>query len=190
MNAAKQAAWLFFVMIILACSGWYFASTDEVVKLDPLTLAQTPDYIIKNLAVRQFNSEGQLVNYLSTPEMISIPNDNTHWLKQPSIILNQEGQTPWKITSEKAQSINRGEKITFLKQVIIHQDKGKHNQESTFKSEALIYFPKKKYATTEKAITFEQAGSVIHAIGMNANLATKHVQLLNKTQASFEPNHG
>lgn len=190
MNAAKQAAWLFFVIIGVACSGWYFASADPAIKLDAQTLAQTPDYIIKNIEVHQFNEQGKLVNFLSSPEMTSIPENNTHWLKKPYIVLYQEGQAAWKISSTNAKSINHGEKITFIKQVVIHQDKSDKNEDNTFKTEELTYIPKKKYATTDQAILFEQPGSVVHSVGMRANLDTKHVQLLHRTQATFEPKHG
>lgn len=190
MNATKQAGWLFLTMISLACLGGYFASSTLITQLDEQTLAKTPNYIVKDLSVRQFNSQGKLINHLMAPEMISIPENNTHWLKSPHIISKQDDQEPWEIFSKKAHSINRGEQITFIKHVIIHQEKSNHNEESTFKTEKLIYFPKNKYATTNQAISFEQPGSIVHSVGMQANLETKHVKLLNKAEATFEPNHG
>lgn len=189
MNAAKQAAWLFCTMIALACSGWYFASSPAVMKLDEKTLLGMPDSIVTGLTVRQFSPEGTLANFLETPEMESIPQKNTHLLKSPHIILNQKDQQGWDIRSEKAESINRGQQITFINQVVIHQNKGLHNQESTFRTEELTYFPKKKFATTALAIIFEQPGSIVHSTGMNAYLEDKRVELLSKTRATYEPSH-
>lgn len=189
MNAAKQAIWLFFTMIALACSGWYFAISPLIVKLDDQTLANTADSVVSNLTVRQFDAEGMLVNFLESPEMQHVPDKNTNLFKSPHIILKQENQTSWDIRSKKAQSINKGEQITLVENVIIHQDKSEHTQESTFKTEELTYFPKQKLASTALAVVFEQAGSIVHAIGMKAYLEDKHVELLSKARATYEPNH-
>ena len=189
MNAAKQATWMFFLMIALACSGWYFASSTAIVKLDADTLANTADSIVIGLTVRQYTVTGSLANFLESPEMQHIPDKNTHLFKSPHIILNQENQPSWDIRSLKAESINKGDQITFIKKVVIHQDKSEKNQESTFKTEQLLYFPKQKFATTKRAITFEQPGSTVHSKGMNAYLEDKRVELLNKAHAIYLPNH-
>jgi lipopolysaccharide export system protein LptC len=189
MNAAKQATWLFFAMIALACSGWYFASTEAVTKLDEKTLATTADSVVMGLTVRQFDTKGTLANFLESPEMQHIPEKNTNLFKSPHIILAQENQPAWDIRSETAHSINKGDQITFIKKVIIHQGKDEHTQESTFKTEELTYFPKQKFATTARAIVFEQPGSIVYSTGMNAYLQDKHIELLGKAHATYEPKH-
>lgn len=189
MNAARQAAWLFCAMIALACSGWYFAGTPAPAKLDDQTLANTPDYVIHGFAVRQFDAQGVLINFMESPELQHIPNQDANLIKSPHITVKQDDQPAWDIRSGHAKAINRGESITFMKQVVIHQEKGSKTQASTFKTEELVYFPKKKYATSSVAVIFEQPGSVVHANGMNAYLEDKHVELLGKTRATYEPNH-
>jgi len=189
MNAAKQAAWLFCAMIALACSGWYFASTPVLVRMDEQTLANTPDYVINGFVVRQFDANGVLINFMESPELQHIPNQDANLIKAPHIIVKQDNQPAWDIRSMLAKAVNRGDSITFTKQVVIHQDKGDNTQASTFKTEELVYFPKKKYATTAAAVMFEQPGSIVHATGMNAWLEDKHVELLGKTRATYEPNH-
>ncbi|WP_019217308.1 LPS export ABC transporter periplasmic protein LptC [Legionella tunisiensis] len=189
MNAAKQAAWLFCVLIALACSGWYFASSTPVAKLDDKALSNAADTIITNLTVRRFDETGKLVNYLKTPELQHIPSHNTHLLQSPYIVITQTNQAPWEIKSERAKAIHGGQQITFIHNVIIHQNKSTHNQESTMKTEELTYFPKNKLATTEKAVRFEQPGSIVLAKGMKAYLADKRVQLLSKARATYEPKH-
>jgi lipopolysaccharide export system protein LptC len=191
MSAAKQAAWLFCVMIALACSGWYFASTPAPTKLDEETLANTPDYIINNVSIRQFDAAGTLTNFIESPELQHIPNQDTNRILSPHISIKQEKQPNWDIRSEQALAVNRNEKITFTKNVVIHQEKGENNQPSTFKTEELVYFPKKKFATSSVAILFEQPGSTVHAIGMNAYIEDKRIELLGNARAIYEPSiHG
>ncbi|KTC84069.1 LPS export ABC transporter periplasmic protein LptC [Legionella brunensis] len=190
MNAAKQAAWLFCALIALACSGWYFASSTMVKKLDDETLSQSVDSIVTNLTVRRFDEQGKLINYLRTPEMQHIPANNINLLKKPYIVITQPGQPAWQINSDKAKAIHGGEQITFIQNVIVHQNKGEHSQESTMKTEELTYFSKEKLATTNLAVSFQQPGSIVHSQGMKAYLADKRVQLLSRAHAIYEPKQG
>lgn len=187
MNAAKHAVWLFVTLLALACSGWYFSGSDLIIKLDEETLANTADSIVIGLEVRQFNAEGKLLNFLESPEMQHIPKEDTNLFTSPHFLLGQENQPNWDIRSNKAKSINKGDQITFIEKVVIHQDKGERNEESTLKTEELLYFPKQKFATTALAVVFEQPGSVVNSIGMNAYLEDKHVELLGKAHAIYKP---
>ncbi|WP_133128217.1 LPS export ABC transporter periplasmic protein LptC [Legionella nagasakiensis] len=190
MNASKQAAWLFIALISLACSGWYFASTPATQKLDDKTLSTTVDTTIHQLTVYQYDAHGKLVNYLQTPLLRHIPQDNKHWLKTPHIIITQAKEPPWEIRSKQAISLHGGEKITFSKSVVIHQPKDGHTPESTLKTEEMIYFPKEKLAMTEKEVTYEQPGNIVQSTGMKAYLAEKRVQLLNRARGIYDPKHG
>lgn len=190
MNAAKQAAWLFIALLMLAISGWYFASSSTVFKLDNQTLSTSPDTIIKHLTVQQFDANGQLSHYLKTPLLRHIPLENTHQLKTPHILIAQPNQPAWEIHAKSATAIHGGEQITFNNNVIVHQKQDKNRETSTFKTELLTYFPKKQLATTPKEMTFEQAGNVVHSTGMNAYLAQNRIQLLNNARGTYAPNHG
>lgn len=189
MNAAKQAAWLFCALVALACSGLYFASSTPVARLDDKILSLSADTIITNLTVRRFDTAGKIVNYLQTPEVQHIPNNNTHFFKSPHMKLSQADQPAWEISAKQAKAINGGEQITFIHDVIIHQDKSDRTQESTMKTEELSYFPKEKLASTELAVSFEQPGRIVHSEGMRAYLAKKRIQLLSQARATYEPKH-
>ncbi|AHE67465.1 LPS export ABC transporter periplasmic protein LptC [Legionella oakridgensis] len=191
MNAGKQAVWLFIALIALACSGWYFASTPAVaIKLDAQTLSTTVDTTISQLTVRQYDAHGELANYLQTPLLRHIPKDNTHWLKTPHIMITQAKESPWEIRSKQAISLYGGQKITFNKNVIIHQSQHGQTPESTLTTEEMIYFPKDKLAITDKEVTYQQPGNIVQSTGMKAYLAEKRVQLLNQARGTYDPQHG
>lgn len=190
MNAAKQAGWLVMILITLACSGWYFASSSShTFKLDDKTLSSTPDTIISQLTVKQFDENGRISNYLQTPSMQHVPLNNTHQLVTPHIIVTQKNQTPWEIDALEATALYGGKEITFNKQVVIHQKQTEHTQETTLKTEQITYFPKKQLATTPKEVTFTQAGNVVQSTGMKAYLAESHVQLLNNARGTYAATH-
>jgi lipopolysaccharide export system protein LptC len=190
MIATKQAAWLFAALLCIACSSWYFASSPIVVKLDKHTLSTTADMIINNLTVHQFDTEGRLVNDLKTPLMRHISANNTHWLKNPRIIVSQQNQPAWTIHAQQATALHGGQQIIFNENVIIHQEKDEHTQESTFKTESITYFPKDKLATTLLDITYERPGNIVQSTGMKAYLAEKRVQLLSQAKGTYEARDG
>ncbi|KTD27821.1 MULTISPECIES: LPS export ABC transporter periplasmic protein LptC [Legionella] len=186
MNAAKQAAWLFCLLVALACSGWYYASSRSVTRLDDTTLSNSPDMMITNLSVKQFDYNGKLTNFLLSPEVQHIPNNNMHFFASPRLALSEANQPAWEISAKQAQAIHGGERIIFTNDVLIHQNQGEHNQESTLKTEELTYLPKDKLATSETTVHFEQPGRTVHSEGIKVYLADKRVQL-SQARATFEP---
>lgn len=190
MNATKQAIWLLSTLIIIALSGWYYVDLETATKLDNEALSTTIDASISQLTVRQFNSEGLLTNLLTTPLMQHIPKEDIHLLQAPHIIIAQVDQPSWEIRSKKAKSFNGGQRIIFIKHVIVHQNPGEKTQESTLKTEEVTYFPKEKKATTDLFVTFEQPGNIIQSTGMNAYLDEKRVELLHQARGSYAPAKG
>ncbi|TAL64102.1 MAG: LPS export ABC transporter periplasmic protein LptC [Legionella sp.] len=190
MNTAKQAIWLFFSLILLACSGWYFAKHENTLKLDSHTLSKTIDTTVSQLTVKQFNTDGVLANYLTTPIMHHIPKGDIHLLESPHILIAQEDKPYWEIHSKKAKSFGGGKKIIFMQEVVVHQNPGDKTQESTMKTEEVTYYPKKKKATTHLLVTYEQPGNFIQSTGMNAYLDEKRVELLHQARGSYAPAKG
>lgn len=190
MNSLKQTLWLLFTLLILAGSGWYYSNTASVSQLDNETLSSTIDATVTGLTVRQYNIEGTLINLLTTPLMEHIPKGDIHLLKTPHITIKQDNQPAWEINSIKAKSYEGGEKITFIEQVIVHQNPDDKTQESTLKTEEVTYFPKEKRATTDLFVTFEQPGNMIQSTGMNAYLEEKRVELLHQARGSYVPAKG
>lgn len=187
MNASRQAFWLFFVLIALACSGLYFARSAQPLRLNAKDLSKATDTVITDVSLKRFDESGKLVNVLKTPEIRHIPENDQHLFESPYIQVAEANQPVWEIRSKRGRAVNKGEEITFIEQVVIHQAQGEHNQESTMRTEELHYFPKQKIASTELAVSFEQPGSILHSQGMKAWLADKHIQLLSNARATYEP---
>jgi len=191
MNTGRQSLLMLFTLILLAGSGWYFSNFNKLaVTLDNETLTSTVDTTVFHLTVKQFNKEGALINLLTTPLMEHIPKNNIHLLQTPQITIKQENQPAWEIKSLKAKSYEGGQRITFIKDVIVHQNPGDKTQESTLKTEEVTYYPKEKKATTNLFVTFEQPGNIIESTGMNAYLDEKRVELLHKARGSYAPAKG
>lgn len=189
-NVAKQACFLLVSILLLTTSFWYYARHKPVFKLDAETLLSTTDTTITHLVWKQFSDTGTITNRLESPLIRHIPKNNTHWIKTPHIIIAQENQSVWEINAQNATAHHGGESITLLQNVRMHQDKSEHNEESTFTTEKIVYFPKTKLAVTSQKIRFQQPGKWVESIGMKANLENKHIQLLSQTRGAYEPGHG
>lgn len=188
MNTAKQTIWLVLTTVLLIVgSGWYYDHFKPIVRMDHNSLSSAVDTTISQLTVQQFDKDGVMINYLTTPLMEHIPKNNIHLLQTPHIIINQKDQPAWEINSLKARSFEGGKRIVFIKQVVVHQKPGKKTQESTLKTEEVTYFPKEKRATTNLFVTFEQPGNIIESTGMNAYLDEKRVELLHGAKGSYDP---
>lgn len=186
MNTLKQVTWLFFTLIALACSSWYYSYSKTIMRLDSETLANSIETTVSQLKVRQFNEDGTLTNLLSTPVMEHIQNGDVYLFQKPHILVTQENQPPWDIRSNNAKSFAGGQRITFTGNVIVHNK----TQASTLKTEEVTYFPKEKKATTDLLVTYEQPGNIIQSTGMNAYLDEKRVELLHQARGSYAPQNG
>ncbi len=187
MSLSQQAGWFFSILLAIACCRGYFTSTHKTPSLDEGTLATTADSIVYNLRIRQFNDSGALINYLESSEMHHIPHNDTARFSKPYIVISEPGKPDWTIRALSAISINKGEQITLIDKVRMHQNAGVHSPESSFETEKLDYFPSKKQASTTLPITYKQPGATIHAVGMEAYLDSKRVVLLSKIRALYDP---
>lgn len=180
---------LWSLLIVLAITGArsYYLQLNPHIKFEKGLLDTSIDTQISTLTVKQFNLEGQLINHLRTPLLEHVATKNVHLLHHPYIVIHQENQPAWEIQSHLARSVDGGKKITFLKEVVVHQQGSNATQESTLKTEKIIYYPKEKKATTNLFVTFEQPGHTIESTGMNAYLDEKRVELLHQAKGSYVP---
>lgn len=180
----------FFTLVILACSGWYYGHSTAITRLDRETLTNSVDSTISNVTVRQFNQQGTVANVLTAPLMQHIPKGNVYLLQSPHILVSQEEQPPWNISSIKAESLEGGKQITFIGNVIVRQQQANKSGESVLRTEKVTYFPKEKKASSDVLVTYEQPGNIIQSTGMNAYLDEKRVELLHKARGSYVPANG
>lgn len=190
MNPTKAGSWILLAVLVLTLSGWYFRHGKTVVRLDKETLSTTVDTTITDLTVRQFDAKGKLIHVLKTPLLEHVPKGDLNYLDKPYILIAQDNQPAWQISSLKALAEKGGKRITFTKQVLVHQPADEKTLESTLKTEKVTYYPNEKKATTDALVTFEQPGNFVQSTGMNAYLDEKRVELLHRARGSYVPAKG
>ena len=118
-----------------------------------------------------------------------MPTEDTHHLNTPHIFVTKADQPAWNIQSQKAIVTPKAEEIKFLKQVRIHHEAYQDQAAGILKTEAISYFPKKKQAHTPLEITWDQGNNHIEATGMQADLITHHIELLENIHGTYRPHH-
>lgn len=186
MIKSTHTLFMFILLLLIGMMGWYIARPENLNLLDSHTLATTPDAIIENITVTTFNPDGSLAHRLTSPLMKHIPQNNVSLLQQPHITVYQTKQAPWQISAGHGKALNGSQKVELSNKVIIHQRASTKNKENTLRTEKLFYYPKKRYADTDVAVTLTQPGIIIKAIGMQAYIDEKSVKLLHQTRGRYE----
>lgn len=187
MKATKRALFFFIGLLTLGFSGWFFASNTPTYKLDENTLLNTPDMIIEQMTLREYDQNGTLANFASSPKILHIQAQNQHQIMSPHIIVHQNNDTPWDIQAKHAISLENGNEITFYEHVRINQRSNAAHGESHLETSEITYYPKKKLAITSKKVKFHQPPTTVEAIGLRADLLENRIQLLQAARGTHEP---
>ncbi len=188
MHVTRGITTTFSVLLLLASAAWFFFTHAPKIKL---TMPQdTPEHRFTALEVKQFDKTGQLTYFLQSPSTYHMSNEDTHYLNTPFIAVTKANQPAWHIQSETAVVTKNADEIKFLTDVTIHHEAYKTQAAGVIKTEAISYFPKEKSARTPLEITWDQGENHLEATGMQAELITHHIELLENIRGTYRPRHG
>ncbi len=192
MNKSKIINWSCVIVTICLCFFWYHMSyiSNDKISIDKELLKKSIDVTITDISVKEFDKNGQLINFLETPKIEHIPKNNTHILTNPYIIVQEENKEPWYINAKLAKATNGGTKITFSDDVKIMQKKPVGTGDFLLSTEEITYFPGKKYAITTKNVKLQQNNSIVEATGLKAFLAESRIQFLKNARGHYEQKNG
>jgi lipopolysaccharide export system protein LptC len=192
MNKIKLASLTLTFLIGIACSSWYFVNSLRNIKVtfNDKSLLSSIDATVTDLTVQQYDSDGVMINFLETPSMRHIPENNTHLLTTPHIIVHEKDKAPWEINALEAVALHGGEEVTFKRDVVLLQREHENTDATTLFTEEITYFPNTKIAVTQKDVRFQQANNSVRATGIKAYLAEGRVQLLSNARGHYEQKHG
>ncbi len=183
MNATRAITTLFSILLLLASAAWFFLTNTPKIKL--ITPANLPEHRFTTLEVQQFDKTGLPVYHLTSPATYHMPKKDTHHLRTPHILVTKPDQPILTIQSEEAIVMSKAQEIKFLKNVRAHHAAHQNQAEGLFKTEAISYFPKKKWIKTPLEIIWNQETNHLEATGMHANLITQQVDLLSQIKSTY-----
>lgn len=187
MNTTRSIHLVFAALFMLATAAWFFLTDPPKLTLNKNK--EIPDHRFQTLHVQQFDQEGHIMYNLKAPSGYHLPGSDTFYITTPHVIVTKPKQPTWTIDAEKAVVTAKGQEIRLEKNVTVQHDAYKDQAAGLFKTEAITYFPKQKVASTPLKILWEQGENHMEAEGMDANLATRHIELHKNIQGTYRPAH-
>jgi len=142
---------------------------------------------MENIVALVMNKQGSPSLKVEAPKMTHYADDDVTWITYPHVTVYRQSPEPWYINSDHAEATNGTEEILFSDNVVIHHSADSENPDTTMKTATLTVFPDKKQATTNDPVVITQPDTIIHAIGMIADLNDGTVKLLSKARGDYVP---
>ncbi len=150
-------------------------------------LVNQPDSFMEGVTATIMSKTGNPSLKIQSPKMIHYAENDTTDIVKPHVTIYRQSPEPWYVDSDRGKAINGIEHIIFSSNVVIHHPSDAANPVTIMKTATLDVFPDKKQATTADAVTITQPDTIVHAIGMLANLEDGTVQLLSNAKGDYVP---
>ncbi|MCK4608598.1 MAG: LPS export ABC transporter periplasmic protein LptC [Gammaproteobacteria bacterium] len=146
-----------------------------------------PDAYAINLHYTQLDTNGKVKNIIHTPKLLHYPFENSADFETPDITIINPKAKPWHITAQRGHSVQGTKIVTLIDQVKMHQNASHNNKEMTITTSRATIDLHNKYISTDQFVTIMQPGITTTAIGANADLDKKIVNLLSNVHEIYDP---
>lgn len=148
---------------------------------------RSPDSYMINASYTRMDDKGKLDLTVFSPIIWHFKYQNSSFIQKPDIIIYKNNQA-WRVTSQKAKSVN-GTEVFYLQNDVKIKQIEASSAATTLMTQSLTVFPKTNLATTDKDVLIEQPGVKINAKGLRADLNSGNIQLLSKARGQYDPIH-
>jgi len=176
---------LFLAAFIL--SAWSILLSRQSQPLMTHNHSDEPDAYMENIVATIMNKQGSPSLKIEAPKMIHYVENDTTYINHPHVTVYRQSPQPWYINSDHAEASNGTEEILFSDNVVIHHPADIANPNTTMETASLTVFPDKQQAHTDNAVTITQPDTIIHAVGMLADLNDGTVKLLSQAKGDYVP---
>ncbi|EKD77894.1 MAG: hypothetical protein ACD_42C00134G0003 [uncultured bacterium] len=149
---------------------------------------KTINNFVINAKYSEYNKQGEIKTIVTADKITQFQPDNNSVFTQPRIITyTDQDRTPWHIQADEGSSDQTAKKIILRGHVIAVKLKTKKTPSITIKTTKLTIFPKKSLAITNQPVVLSRPDTIIHGIGLTANLKTGEYQLHSQSKAIYVP---
>lgn len=150
-------------------------------------LPNQPDSFMEEVTATIMNKDGVPKLKIQAPRMTHYAMNNQTYFTKPHVTVYRQSPQPWFIDSDFGKAMNGIDHIIFSSHVVIHHPADFADPKTIMQTTSLDVFPNEKQATTSEAVTITQPDTVVHAIGMLANLEDGTVKLLSAAKGDYVP---
>lgn len=192
MMKAKYFVYIILSVICISLAIKLFIAIDKRTKPAEPTTVQQPDAFAENIKATRYDKTGQIASELTIPKLVHYQQNNETIFFNPKMLLFYKNQQPWVITSDKGTANQGFDQIELIGHVILYQQAGPNNHESTITTEKMLIDTKSQIASSNAPIQMQQKAKngtvmMMQAIGIKAFQKTGEIQLLSKVRGEYVP---
>lgn len=172
------------IALVILSSAWSILLTTHRLPL-VIDASNQPDAYMETITAVILNKQGTPSLKITAPKMMHYAEHDTTQIIQPHVIVYRHSPEPWHIQSDFAKTTKGTEQIIFSQNVVIHHPSDIADPTTTLKTASLTVLPEQQRAETQEAVTITQPDTIVHAIGMLANLNEGTIKLLSQAQGDY-----
>lgn len=174
--------------LIAAGSFWMVELLNRVdPRLDPDAFKGEPDYIVEKFSVVRMTETGQPRYLLSGAKLTHHPVDDTSEVDQPLLKNVAPGSPPVTIRAKTARIAHGENRVELLGAVDIDRPAFPDTAPMRLQTETLTVFPDEDRMHTDAPVRMTSGAAAVSGIGMQANNATRELQLKSRVQITYPP---
>jgi lipopolysaccharide export system protein LptC len=166
-------------------SGWFAWRGDAPAEVGQEAEARS-DYILRDFEVVTLDSEGAESFSLRAPELHQTPGARTLELVTPLFLMPDQHGSRWEVRARTGW-VNEKSTLVQLRGDVVADSPMGASRPTVVRTEQLDVYPEENRATSEAVVTITTPGTTMRGTGMEADLASKRIQLLSKVSLNNDP---
>lgn len=146
-----------------------------------------PDAFMENVVAVIMNKQGMPALKVFTPQMVHYFQNDATTITKPHVIVYRDSPEPWHINSDYAVAYKGTTQINFQNHVVINHLADVSNPKTVLQTSSITVFPDQQLATTRQPVVIEQPDTIVHGVGLLANLNDGTVKLLSAAEGQYAP---
>lgn len=174
------------LLVAAGFSGWSAWQRRASAPVPVAVEENRSDYVMRDFELISLDVNGKESLTLRAPEMQRDLIDQTLAIVQPVFLVPNTHGKHWEVSSETGWVSAKGEELR-LEGSVKGVSPDQTTMPTTFETSRLNVFPNQNHATSDDAVSIRQPHLILTGTGMEADMASNHVQLHSNVQAVYDP---
>ena len=144
-----------------------------------------PDFYLSDFDLTTMNAAGRPRYYLQAKGLQHYADDDTSQLQMPRLTVYRPAAPAWLLSSDQALVATGGQSVLLQDDVKVQRLAANKRDTLELTTSVLRVVPAKQYAETDRAVTVVTDLGITRAIGMQADLQQRRLQLLAQVRGDY-----
>ena len=179
---------ILFALAVAAFLSWWLSSGTRPSFIPRIEKERhDPDYYLVNFELTTMDDNGIPKHKLSADNLYHYPDNDTATLERPYMVIYDDGADSWEIRAEHGLVSEGGKSVLLEGEVFINQLDALPERGVEIITSNLNIKPEDEFASTDQHITIKDYNGTTEAVGMQANLKERRLQLMSQVRGSYQP---